>query len=133
MAKIKWLDRAIIVAPYLTLCGSEEEYLRAVKRLKIKDPNKWLNSGSGGMTHTFTKDDSITCIVTIDFAECKNYALSEIVGMLAHEAMHVCQEMFTNIGERNPSSELEAYAIQCTTQRLVAEFLRRKVKYKKEY
>ena len=133
MAKTKWLDRPVIVAPHLALCGSEKEYLAAVKHLKVTDPTKWLTSSFSGMTHTFTKDDSITCIVTIDFKTCKDFTLSEIVGILAHEATHVCQQLYDNIGESKPSTELEAYAIQCTTQRLVAEFLRRKVKYKKEY
>ena len=133
MAKTKWLDRSVIVAPHLALCGSEKEYLAAVKHLKVKDPNIWLTNSSGGTTHTFTRDDSITCVVTIDFKACKNYTLAEIVGILAHEATHVCQQLYDSIGERHPSIEFEAYAIQCTTQRLVAEFLRRKVKYKKEY
>jgi hypothetical protein len=36
----------------------------------------------------------------------------DVATLLVHEAVHVVQEYFRYIGEDNPGSEIEAYAIQ---------------------
>lgn len=41
--------------------------------------------------------------------------------LLAHEAVHVAQRYFEDIGEEDPSEELRAYAVQAVTQHLVYE------------
>lgn len=39
-------------------------------------------------------------------------ALARIMGILAHEAYHVCEKIFMEMGEESPSSEFTAYTIQ---------------------
>ena len=46
---------------------------------------------------------------------CAQYAL------LAHEAVHCKQRYFENIGEDNPSHEVEAYVVQAISQLLIIE------------
>ena len=52
--------------------------------------------------------------------------------LLAHEAVHVAQRYFEDIGEEDPSEELRAYAVQAVTQHLVyehTEWLKKRKKY----
>lgn len=42
----------------------------------------------------------------------------EVFGLLLHEAVHVWQRIKKLMGEDNPSSEFEAYSIQCIAQDL---------------
>ncbi|WP_312057039.1 hypothetical protein [Acinetobacter courvalinii] len=42
----------------------------------------------------------------------------EVYGLLLHEAVHVWQRVKTLMGEREPSSEFEAYSIQAIAQDL---------------
>lgn len=48
----------------------------------------------------------------------------ETVGLLAHEAMHVWRDMRETIGEKEPSSEFEAYAVHNILDRLMAAYER---------
>ena len=61
-------------------------------------------------------------VVCISNFEGKTSA--QISGLLCHEAVHIWQQTRDDLGERSPSSELEAYAIQSLTQALIEEFER---------
>ena len=126
--KLNWLERELFLSShYYTLCTTEKLYQKALKHLGIpkKDrPDFVTNWHSNGTAHHFEnrKNESVTTVICIRNFEGKDQ--TAIVGLLAHEAMHLWQEIRTTLGEHNPSSELEAYAIQNLTQRLYAEFLR---------
>jgi hypothetical protein len=43
----------------------------------------------------------------------------EVVGLIVHEAMHVWRFVREKMGEREPSLEFEAYAMQAISQNLI--------------
>ncbi len=121
--KTNWLDRRIAAAgPYLALCLSEDEFRAAVAHLKSPDIPRWCSKGA--TTHTFDHEDGgVVCIVCLrDYEDRKPV---EVAGLLVHEAVHVWQKYAEDIGERYEGAEQEAYAIQCISQELMAEFARR--------
>lgn len=121
-----WLERSTVVTPYLILCGSEEEYLRVMKRLKCKYFDSWLKPSFGGRTHSFSDGEHVTCVVCIDIKAAKQMDQIVVIGMLVHEAVHVWQELCSDIGEKNPSREFEAYSIQIIAQRLVRSYKKKR-------
>ena len=126
--KLNWLNRELFLSShYYTLCTNKKLYRKALKHLRIpkKDRPPFVsNWHSNGTAHHFEsrKDMAKTTVICIRDFEGRDEAT--IVGLLAHEAMHLWQEIRETLGERDPSSELEAYAIQNLTQRLYSEFLR---------
>jgi hypothetical protein len=48
--------------------------------------------------------------------------LEQVYALLVHEAVHIWQDVKHRIGEDNPSSEFEAYAIQNISQELMLAY-----------
>ena len=123
----KWLDRRIAHAgPYLALCLSEDEFLAAVKRLRIREYGDWIRTPQADATmHRWTNvlRAGMVCIVCL--REWQGRDPVEVAGLLIHEAVHIWQGYAEYIGEHSPGSEQEAYAIQAISQELLAEFARR--------
>lgn len=121
--KTRWLDRRI-AAPgsYLALCLSEEEFRAAIKHLKSPEVPRWCMSDA--VTHVFDYEGGkLCCVVCMQGWQGRDPI--EVAGLLVHEAVHVWQKYCDHIGERQPGSEQEAYAIQSIAQELLAEFARR--------
>lgn len=53
----------------------------------------------------------------------------EVYGLLLHEAVHVWQKIKKLMGEREPSSEFEAYSIQAIAQDLFEMYEESEVKH----
>ena len=113
-----WCSRptTFIPFPFFGLCRTEADLSKALKKLKISDPCPFkASSGANASTHTFEWNESdVVCIVTL--GSTKGFNRHQIYGLLAHEAMHVWQKTREMIGEKEPSSEFEAYSMQfiCT-------------------
>lgn len=123
----KWLERALAVGPYLTLCCTEGEYLAVCDHLKVPvgDRGQWLRAG--GTTHFMLQEGkNLACIVCVDLTEIKKRPISEVANILVHEAVHVWQAYCRDIGETSPSDEFEAYSIQAIFFNLFLEALRRR-------
>lgn len=125
MAKVKWIDRELIRSPlYYCLCTTEKEYLREMRKLDIKDPDKWLKGHANATTHYITNDDKATCALVCFRIDDKRTIL-EMETLLVHEAVHIFQEICVDIGEHKPSHEFQAYGIQRISLNLLHEFHRR--------
>lgn len=126
--KPQWLDRRIAApGPYLMLCLSEDEFRAAIKRLKTPEIPRWImNDRANATMHQFVNEDGKTCCVVCLGDGWRERNPVEVAGLLVHEAVHVWQAYCDDIGERNPGSEQEAYAIQSIAQELMAEFARRR-------
>lgn len=123
----KWLDRALVVCPYyFTLATSEKKFKKAIKRFNISDVPPWLNYFADATTHTFQCGDKLAAIVCIHAD--KDKTIAQIAALLAHEAMHIWRYTLKHYGEKKPSFEFEAYAVQSLTQRLVEEYVRQTAK-----
>ena len=121
-----WQPRSLMELPfYYCLVITERDYERELKRLKIarKDWPSYTNSVHANATaHFFSRTNSTDecCIVTLrNWKRIKKVA---VFGILVHEAVHIWQEMRDKIGERFPSPEFEAYAIQRIAQNLMHSF-----------
>jgi hypothetical protein len=119
---VKWLNRDLIVGPYLVLCRSESEFHRVMKHCNVPRDKcgNWIGEGSDARTHELLNAEgqqvAVVCINATTQHPC------QIASLLVHEAVHVWQFHRDRIGERNPSSEFEAYSIQSIAQRLLFAF-----------
>lgn len=126
--KTKWLDRRIACpGPHLCLCLSELEFLRVCKALRVDNAGAWIsNDHSNATVHYIVSGTGQKhCVVCLRGFEGRDPI--EVAGLLVHEAVHIWQEYASDIGERQPGVEQEAYAIQSIAQELMAEFSRRQL------
>lgn len=65
----------------------------------------------------------------VQLGETSERKLIEIYGLLLHEAVHVWQKVKKLMGEKEPSSEFEAYSIQAIAQDLFEMFEASEVKH----
>jgi hypothetical protein len=109
----KWLNKTLIEGDHLCTCFTEQEYYRLLKSLNIPvaDWDRWLMQDALATTHYFTtpKGSRLTVVCIPVKPEVDGV---DVATLLVHEAVHVVQEYFRYIGEDNPGSEIEAYAIQ---------------------
>ena len=123
-----WLERCAFELPYCyRLCITEKDFHKELKRLKIAKsswPSFIKTPQANATCHFFQSASSeLAAIVCISKKGCKDRPLDQILGLLAHEAMHIWRECREHVGETNPSYELEAYAMQRIAQNLVASWL----------
>lgn len=122
----RWLDRTLIVSThFMTLCTTDRGYRKALKHLNIpKDiqPPFVINEADAS-AHFFDNTDgkkaAIVCIRNF-----KGKDPEAVQALIVHEAVHIWQEIREHYGEKEPSSEFEAYAIQALTLNLLTEFNR---------
>jgi hypothetical protein len=117
---IKWLNRTLIESDHLCACFTEKEYYKTLRSLNIPiaDWDRWLMQDALATTHYFTtpKGSRVTIVCIPVKPEADGI---DVATLLVHEAVHVVQEYFRYIGEDNPGSEIEAYAIQNTSAHLL--------------
>lgn len=132
---MKWLDRALFVSPYYYgLCCTEREFHKELRRLKI-ERTAWppfLTSPHANATlHTFERrNGEALAIVTLGCT--KGRSIPQVHAMLVHEATHLWQYIKQHTGEREPSTELEAYAVQAISQRLMEAYEEYSIKNSKK-
>lgn len=56
-----------------------------------------------------------------------DHELHEVLGLLAHECVHIKQQVMDDIGERFPSDEFEAYFVQDLVTNLTKDYLSKTV------
>jgi hypothetical protein len=126
MSKVQWIDRELIRNPlYIALCKTEDAFHRELRRLGIAKPewptflkNEHADATVHHLVHAKTKRQlAIVCI-----NKRAGRLRVEVDGLLVHEAVHIWQEIRDRIGERDPSPEFEAYAIQGIAQNLIAAY-----------
>lgn len=122
---MKWLDRATVLAPFMTLCLTEKEFLRAAKHCRIKDPGSWLDEDRAQATcHTWQSGSRLVCIVCLHPDLLRADPIT-VAATIVHESVHAFQRLCDSIGESQPSREFEAYSIERISERLMREFARR--------
>lgn len=125
--RINWLNRDLIVGPYLTLVLSEREFHKALRHCQIprEDWVPWIKTVTADATMHWLNNPKkeMVCIVAVRVRE--GIAGVQIASMLVHEAVHIWQQFRERIGESSPSAEFEAYAIQSISQRLMHAYAER--------
>lgn len=121
---IKWLSRDLVIGPKFTLVLSQAE-MDAVMQSMNHPTMPYLNPGAPATTAHFSRPNGTTSIVGLNLAEALAHTGVEIAGLLVHEAVHIWQDWCAMYGEKDPSKEFEAYAIQSISQRLMEEYVRK--------
>jgi hypothetical protein len=120
---VKWLERDLVTGPYLGLATNEKDFRKALRTLKVpreKWPAAWLNDDATANCSTFTNPSGgIACVVCVRLGEQSGI---EAAATLVHEAVHVWQTWCDYKGERDPSIEFEAYAIESIAKRLMQAY-----------
>ena len=123
-----WVDRTLFMSPvYIGLCTTEAQFRKELKRLNIPQSEcpDWIpKSDMDAAVWHFIDDKREEKCAIVCVRKHKDTTNAEVFGMLAHEAVHVWQEIKLCIGEKEPSSEFEAYSIQSITQRLIEAYLK---------
>lgn len=119
---MRWLDRDLVVGPYLALATNEVDFRKAMRRLQVPRERwpKWLADDATACAHSFTNPSGgIASVVCIRLGEHQGIA---VASTLVHEAVHVWQTWSRHIGEREPSDEFEAYSIEAISRRLMQAY-----------
>lgn len=126
MKKSLWLERVLMYNPYyMALCLNEKEFKRACKDIKIskKDVPEFSKGDDFARVHFFERDKDVLAIVCLNPGK---HSISEVHGILVHEAVHIWQRVKIHIEESEPSSEFEAYSLQNIAQNLFEAYSERK-------
>lgn len=122
MSKVKWCDRTMFLGPYYCLVTTQKQFERELKRLGIKR-RYWpdYRPKQHATVYELENDKGDACfIVAIRNWQDKDQV--EVAALLVHEATHVMQHTMRIIGEREPSSEFEAYMMQNIAGNLMQAF-----------
>ena len=122
-----WLDRCLFENPFhVTLCTTEKQFVREMKRLviaKSERPAFTITSHANAAVHFFENVD-VGLVAIVCIRPDKKRTIHQFNALLVHEAVHIWQAIKDGVGEKNPSSEFEAYAIQSIAQGLMVEYER---------
>lgn len=93
------------------------------KKHKLPVTDKDFTHDYGGRTTVLLAEKSRSCgiIVTFDKAGLtKEFDVISRIGLIAHEASHVVDELFDHIGEARPGAEQRAYLTQYFVEEIAA-------------
>lgn len=127
--QVKWLKREIIPLPlYYTICTSRIILDKECKRLKVS-PSLFKDPSTSGASTYFAENESKHTVAIVALFN-HTYERNQIASLIAHEAVHIWQVAREEIGEKEPSKEFEAYAVQAIFQELLYEYDRQRKKRK---
>lgn len=98
---------------YIGFTTDEAAFQREMKRLKVKDAGPGVKSGSNAATHHFVNGSTNMAIIVMH-PPTRKASKEQYASLLAHEAVHVVQEMREKLGELG--LEAEAYLVQHIVQ-----------------
>lgn len=128
--KSLWLERSLIVGPYIALVLNEKQFHKAMNDCHVpsSEHGDWIKTEHSDATvHTLEKPDGGQCSI-VALRVKKKTDQTCIVGLLVHESVHIWQHFKERIGEDNPSKEFEAYSIQAISQTLIEAYSKLTVK-----
>lgn len=133
--KSNWLNRVLVQSTHhLALCLTEEQFHQKLKELKLakKDYPPFLGTWHSHATvHFFKNEAEKSAAAVVCLGDMKGYDYAEVASLIAHEAVHIWQAIRETLGEKEPSSEFEAYSIQNIVQTLLYEYERLRGKKEK--
>lgn len=113
----------LIVSPVSwALCVSEKQFHKLLKQIELPT-DLWapfVNKNAHATAHFLERGGrglAIVCIVPD-----KSRTREQVHALIAHEAVHVWQDVRERMGEKAPSSEFEAYAVQNIVQDLLCDY-----------
>lgn len=120
--RVKWLNSR---GPYpcnIAYCPTEKSLRHIWPTLTDAPiPDNWCNhNGARVWVIADCKNDLVpTYIICCNPGPNLNWP--DTVAMIAHEAVHVCQYLWQQIGEHTPGQEAEAYLVQSIVREILKE------------
>lgn len=108
---------------YVALCLNEKEFKRVCKDIEVKEIPEFSKSDDHARVHFFERGNDVLAIICLNPGK---RSISEVHGVLVHEAVHIWQRVKIHIEESEPSSEFEAYSLQNIAQNLFEAYSERK-------
>jgi hypothetical protein len=99
---------------YFGFTQSKKAFAKEMKRLSIEGVDFLASDHANATVHSFTSSGCLTCVMTM--GKVKDKSPEQVASLIAHEATHVAQELWAQIGERQPGREAEAYLVQMIVQ-----------------
>lgn len=117
--KTYWLRASGRFPCNIAYCENEKSFRKDWKELTDEpQPEIYCNpNGARIWEISKPKDDFVPCYLIC--VEPGNLSWPEVVAMIAHEAVHVAQFLWEQIGETNPGNEAEAYLVQSITREIL--------------
>lgn len=107
---------------YVGFTTSPKAFKREMDRLGITDQPFHASRYANATTHFLENRDQMTAVITM--TKPKGIPVEQVAGLIAHEATHVAQAMWEQLGEREPGHEAEAYLVQHIVQGCLQEALK---------
>lgn len=104
-----WIDLRIFPV-YVAFTTKKKTFDYMMDWMNVTNPPVFVSEAANAMTHYFAKGPQLTIVVTM-FPKDKDMPWEVYVGLMAHECMHVVQEIQEKVGRRS-DRETEAYLIQ---------------------
>lgn len=114
--KVLWCQREWYWPAY-GFCPSEKAWHRELRRHKVSAEYPTRDA----MVTSFTGKKGEYHLITV--GDMTGRTPVEIIPLLAHEAMHICQYIFEEMGEKKPSKEFEAYTLQTVFMELLKKYI----------
>lgn len=115
MSKVYWIDRGWQPV-HLGFCPNKKAWDAVMEELKIKDPPPYPIAD--GCTQYICNETTGDAIILVTLNRDDKDLLS-IIGLVAHEAVHVFDRICEHINEDEPSEEFKAYSIQMIIMELL--------------
>lgn len=109
--KVNWCDRSMFQGPSYCLVTTPKLFKKELKRFGIKDDVDHVIRKNINATCYQFENNGQECFIVI-LNDWEKADRIDIAGIIAHEAIHLKQQVMRMIGEKNPSDEFEAYMIQ---------------------
>lgn len=102
---------------YIGFTDCPQAFAREVKRLKIDDPPQMLGHERANMTTHIFENKGTLCFIIAAQPYTRKVSREQYAALIAHEAMHVVQEMQRELARGNVfDDESGAYLLQHITQ-----------------
>ena len=120
-----WLDHSLLFGPKFCLVTSQKEFERVCRANNLPDQGEpYVHDHWNASTHWWKNGAEVICIVALNGEHIKTMEPISVAALLTHEAVHVWQHAERAIGSE-VCDEMEAYAIQNISARLMEEYARR--------
>lgn|SRR5690606_10088809 len=123
--EVEYINKNLFISPiYIGFVPDEKSWKAECKRLDLGSVEYLKTLGK---TYFFESKDGKTIAFVMIHEKCdKHPALAAAI--ICHEAVHVVEEVFREIGESKPSEEFRAYVTQNVFQSLYESYLKHRGK-----
>jgi hypothetical protein len=123
--KGRWCDRSVIyLNAHYTVCVTEEQFRKTLEDIAYVGAQlPFVKTDIADATvHHLVGDDGKPVSIVCMRDTYKQKLWIEVIGLLAHEAVHIFDDFCESIGESKPSYEFKAYGTQWILQQLIESF-----------